>query len=320
MRRFSLLFLSLVAISTGLFLGLSPTPSTPDRQVRQLLQLSDTHIVETDPLDRMPIVGGGYGAVEVSQAPPVEQRDEKFRRFLAPSVKISVSGASGSGTICYYDPVKNLAYVATCGHLWNNGVMTAEEGLRRNMTCKVIIWYQNATKLAQTKEYDAKVIFYSHRSGCDTGLISFQPDFAPAYFPIAPVNYNIPPGSHQHSLGCDGAREVAHYDVEIIGPQGNDLITKYNSPRPGRSGGGLLSDDGYYIGTCWGTSAKDGSGIGYFTPLKVIYEFWRQQKGYEFLLEQKPGGGLGARQLPIINRIGPPTVFPPEYILIPGSK
>jgi hypothetical protein len=317
MRRF-LTLLALFVVATGLILSVG-TP-TPQRETHQLIQLSERHIIETHPLDNMPVVGGGYGELVSNQAAPVEQRGEEFRRWLCASVKISVTGASGSGTICYYDHSKNTAYVATCGHLWNNGAMSAEEGERKNMTCKVIIWYQNERNLDSTKEYPAKVIFYSHRSGCDTGLITFQPDWVPTYYPIAPLSYQIAPGSHQHSCGCDGGREVAHYDVEIVGPDGKDLITKYNSPRPGRSGGGLMTDDGYYIGTCWGTSRTDGSGIGYFTPVNVIHEYWRQQRGYEFLLNQPPFMGSAARQLPIINRSGPPMQFPQDYIPLPGSR
>jgi hypothetical protein len=316
MRRFSIFAFMFVVV--GVFIGAGILPE--QKTVQQIIQLSDTKIVGIDPLDNMPIVHGGYGDLLFNYAAPVEQRESEFRRWLSASVKISVSGASGSGTICYYDQSKNLAYIASCGHLWNSGTMSAEEGLRRNITCKIIVWYQNEEKLSSIKEYPAKLIFYSYRSGCDTSLLTFQPDWAPSYFPIASLDYKIPVGSHQHSCGCDGGREVAHYDVVIVGPEGNDLVTKYNSPRPGRSGGGLMSDDGYYIGTCWGTSSMDGSGVGYFTPINAIHQYWNQQKGYEFLLNQPPYCGAAARQLPIINRNGPLVDFPRDYIPLPGSR
>lgn len=273
------------------------------------------HVVEI--VEKMPIVQGGYGELVAASRPPIEQRGPEFRKFLAPSVKIAVSGGSGSGTICYYDPVKNLAYVATCGHLWDRGVMTVQEGQRRNIKCKVILFYHNDMKLSSPKEYDSKVIFYSHVNGCDTGLVTFQPDFIPDYFPLAPPDFVPKSGSHQHSLGCDGGSEVAHYDVEIIGIEGANLLTRYNSPRPGRSGGGLLNDEGFYIGTCWGTSVRDGTGVGYFTPISVIHGFWKQQEGYSFLLEQQPGGNFPARSIPIIDRNGPAGTYPKDYIPLP---
>jgi hypothetical protein len=79
-----------------------------------------------------------------------------------------------------------------------------------------------------------------------------------------------------------------------------------------------MDDYGYYIGTCWGTQYRDGSGKGYFTPLSAIHRFWNQQKGYEFLLSQKPGGA--ARKIPVVDAIGSQSLYEPEYILLPGGR
>lgn len=246
---------------------------------------------------------------------PVEQRGYEFRKWLAPSVKIAVSGGSGSGTIVYYDRTKNIAYVATCGHLWDWGSMTAEEGLRRNMTCKIITWYQNDKKLSEPKTYTAKVIFYTHVSGADTALVTFQPDWVPAYFPIASVDYKYKEGSMAHSVGCDGGDEVAHYEVQIVGLYGKSLTTVRNSPRPGRSGGGLM-DDKLYIATCVATSNVDGSGEGYFTPLSTIHQVW-SKNGYDFLLKIKPGIDM-ARSIKIIDRNSRQKSYEKDYILVPN--
>lgn len=273
-----------------------------------------TPIEHIHPLDNMPLVKGNPTPHYDSNA-PIEQRDEAYRKWLSPSVKISVSGASGSGTIVYYDSSSNTAYVATCGHLWSNGTMSAEEGKRRNLTCKIITWYHNEKKLESTKVYDAKVVFYSHISGADTALVTFQPDWVPTYFPIAPKEYEYKKNVHVHSCGCDGGQEVAHYDVEIIGMQSNDLVTFRNSPRPGRSGGGLM-DDQYYIATCWGTENYNGSGKGYFTPLSVIHRIF-SQNGYDFLIRIPPGGSA-ARELPVVDRNGSRGDYLKEYILLPG--
>jgi len=264
--------------------------------------------------DNMPLVKGSR-TLHKSSEPPIEQRGEAYRKWLSSSVKISVSNASGSGTIVYYNSSSNTAYVATCGHLWDEGIMSAEEGKLRNLTCKIVIWYQNEKKLKSTKVYNAKVIFYSNVSGADSALVTFQPDWVPTYFPIAPKNYKYKNGQRVHSCGCDGGREVAHYDVEIIGIQNNDLITFRNSPRPGRSGGGLM-DDQYYIATCWGTESYSGTGKGYFTPLSAIHRVF-SKNGYNFLLNIPPGGSA-ARELPIVDRNGSQGTYSEEYILLPG--
>lgn len=257
-------------------------------------------------------------SVPIPAFDPIAQRGPEYRKWLAPSVRIAVTGARGSGTICYYDPQKNLAYVISCGHLWSKGEMTAEQGRNRNLTCEIDVFYHNQDKLPNPRTYRANVIFYSHYNGADYSLLTFTPDWTPTYTPIAPVNYPIPRGSKQHSVGCDGATETAHYEVEIIGIQGNDLVTFRNSPRPGRSGGGLLSDDGWYIGICWGTERKDGSGKGYFTPLSVIHGGF-QRNGYGFLLQQTlPTEGELAQKIPIRDRTGPQQQYPKDYIPVPG--
>lgn len=227
-----------------------------------------------------PVLGDMHGAE------PKEDRGLEYKKFLEPSLKISVKAGSGSGTIIYYDKLKNIAYVATCGHLWPPGVMTADQAKKKNMKCSVITWYKNGKKLDQPVAYQAEVLFYSYTKGCDTALIQFSPDYSPEYFTIGPKNYNYIKGKTAHSMGCDLAKEVAHYEVEVIGIYGDDLVTRKNSPRPGRSGGGLVDENGTYIGTCWGTSDIDGSGEGFFTPLKAIHSFW-VQNGYEFLLVNK---------------------------------
>jgi len=246
---------------------------------------------------------------------PHENREEQYRRFLAASVKISVSGASGSGTITFYDHIKNEAYVSSCGHLWD-GSKTAQELQNNPVKCKIITWYHNGTKLSSPKEYPAQVVFWSNIRGYDSSLIKFTPDWKPDFFPIAPLSYPINIGSSFHSCGCDGGREVARYEIEIVGYRGEDLITTKNSPRPGRSGGGLMSNDGYYIGTCWGTSdTTGGGGIGYFTPLKSIHYVYNKN-GYSWLLNISTGL---ARKIPILDRNNVQGKYDSDYINYPDN-
>lgn len=249
--------------------------------------------------------------VQISKAQytPVPERTEQYNKWLSASVKISVNNTYGSGTIVYYDNKKNLAYIATCGHLWS-GTMSAKEGLNKKLTCQITSWWQNK-KLQTPKNYTAKVVFYNNVAGFDTALLTFTPDWIPNFFPIAPVYYQYKSGEYIHSLGCDRGSEVAHYKIKVVGVQRNNLTTIENSPRPGRSGGGLMTDE-YYIGTCWGTSSTDGTGYGYFTTLKAIYSVWKEN-GYGFLL-----GMSFAQKFPIIDRNNPQGIYAKEYIFIPS--
>lgn len=289
-----------------------------------------------DPIiDNMPIVEDHPLACMGSGAAPIEQRDPEVRRYLAPSLKIQVTRASGSGTIIYYNPDDGYAYVQSCGHLWP-GNMTAEEGKTRKIECEVETWYKNEEKLSGTKKYKAEVLWYSNTRGQDSSLLRFKPDWVPSYFPIAPENFPTPPGTKLHSCGCDGGREVAHYEVEVVGeePANNrplrglfrnrvadtpgswmDLVTRNNSPRPGRSGGGLMSND-YYVGICWGTSDVSGNGIGLFTPLATV-RYMNEKNGYGWLNDV---GSSPARKIPIVDRNGPQNKYPADYIPLPGGR
>lgn len=265
-------------------------------------------------VEPMPIVTDDPFAHLAHGGAPIEQRDEKYRRWLATGLKIQVTNASGSGTIVFYDTRDGWAYVQSCGHLWN-GNMTAEEGKTRKLTCKVITWYHNEKKLSGTRDYPAEVIYYSNTRGYDVSLLRFKPDWEPTYIPIAPSDFQYKEGARYHSVGCDGGREVAHYDVRFIGKREADIVTTENSPRPGRSGGGLMTDD-LYIGICWGTTDTAGNGNGLFTPLSVLRDY-NQRAGYGWLND---AGVNWARRIPIINRNRPQTTFPPDYIPLPQGR
>jgi hypothetical protein len=257
-----------------------------------------------------------------TQVAPIEQRGIEFKKWLAPSLKIAVQNASGSGTIVFYNPQDGYAYVQSCGHLWN-GSMSAEQGKSKSLTCHVITWYHNDVKLPSPKKYLAEVLWYYNVRGTDSSLLRFKPDWVPDFFPIGSVDYKFNKGDHLHSVGCDGGREVAHYDIEVVGLEASrrnsskdDLVTRQNSPRPGRSGGGLFTDDGHFVGICWGTSNPDGSGIGLFTPLQTIREM-NESNGYGWLNNV---GVSPAREIPILDRNNSQKRYPKNYIPLPGIK
>lgn len=267
-------------------------------------------------IDKMPLVEDDPFAAYASGLAPNEQREPEFRRWLCLGLKIKVRGASGSGTIVYFNAEDGYAYMQSCGHLWD-GNMTAEEGKNRKVTCTVITWYHNDKKLDAPREYPAEVLYYSNSRGRDISLLRFNPDWVPEFLPIAPQDFEYTKDMRLHSVGCDSGQEVAHYDVRYIGMRdvGSgwlDLVTTENSPRPGRSGGGL-STDRYYVGICWGTTSYDGSGNGMFTPLSTIRQY-NKQNGYGWLNDI---GENWAQMIPIRDRNNPQRQYPPNYIPMP---
>jgi len=253
--------------------------------------------------------------VSNSQAPK-EERDEKFKVFLLSSVKISVNGGSGSGTICYYEPEEGWAYVISCGHLWD-GNKSYKELLKNKEKAKIITWYPGSSRIDEPKSYEAEVLFYSNTRGRDCSCLRFKPDWNPNCFPIASLDHKINKGDKLNSLGCDGGREVARYEVEFLEKRGEDLITIKNSPRPGRSGGGLLTNSGWHVGVCWGTSdVVTGSGIGYFTPLESIHKVFIDN-GHEWILLL---GEFSGRNIPVFDWSEPSKKYDFNYIPIPTNK
>jgi hypothetical protein len=245
---------------------------------------------------------------------PIEQREEEFAEYLSASVKISVNGASGSGTICYYDPEEKWAYVISCGHLWDGNKPYKESEVKQK--AKITTWYHNNSKLKEPKTYESEILFWSNSRGYDCSLLRFKPDWKPNYFPIAPVDYSLPKGIKLNSMGCDEGKEVARYEVEFFEYRGLDLITQKNSPRPGRSGGGLVTDTEWYVGICWGTSdTTSGGGIGYFTPLSSIHEVFIKN-GHEWLIRLSEFSG---RNIPIYDWESPKKEFEWDFIPVPTA-
>jgi len=256
----------------------------------------------------MPLYKGTrqFSSIETGLAPQ-PNRDETVKKWLIPSVRIRVPGAAGSGTICYYDKSSNTAYVISCAHLFNRGDTKAT----------VEVFYKNEQKLSTPAKFDAKVIsFKVNYYGDDISFMTFQPDWIiQTWFPIASIDHIIDLQSTYMSCGCDGASEVACYFVKPQGIDGAFLATKENSPRPGRSGGGLMDKDGWFVGICVRTSDVSGNGTGYFVHLKTIHEYCKANK-LEFLLNlQKPNNIL--RIIPIIDRNGIQGTYPPDYVPSP---
>ena len=253
---------------------------------------------------------------EITHAEPIPKRDISVLYYLQCSVRISISNVSGSGTICYYDPQTNEAYVISCGHLFMG---TENPGQSAPKSAKIHVFYKNNIKLSTPQTFVAQLICHSAEE--DISILKFKPDWPiEHYFAIAPLEYPISQNEALESVGCDHAEETASYTVRVTEgmKSGRNLITQENSPRPGRSGGGLLTKDGYFVGIVWGTSQIDGTGYGYNVPLRRIYDYLKQFKETEWLLHVERGGNLYL--IPIINRDGTIFKVPNGYIPSPRSN
>ena len=246
----------------------------------------------------------------IQTSEPVAKRDVASRFYLQCSVRIQVGRVSGSGTICYYNASTNDVYIISCGHLFEG---TENPGQSKVDGVKVSVFYKNNEKLPQPQSFEAQVL--CHNAEEDISILTFKPDWVPQhYFVIAPENYPIQAGQSFESVGCDHAEETAAYTVRVQEgmESGRNLVTINNSPRPGRSGGGLLSNDGYYVGIVWGTSELDGTGYGYNVPLRRIYAYLGQYEQTKWLLSLM-SQSQNYELLPIINKDGSLYPVPNGY-------
>lgn len=250
---------------------------------------------------------------------PVPQYGEEYRKWLRVSVKIIEDGRIGSGTIVYAD--EYAVYVQTCGHIW--GDMTKSVSIKEmkkvQEKCKVVVYYDKDNKFLEPKVYEAEVLYYNNLggpgSGHDVGLLKFIPDRDFDYFPVAPSFFPVGKDYVLHSTGCDGGTETAHYKVQVLKISSESfphIVTTQNSPRPGRSGGGLFTET-YLVGICWGTSDKTGIGNGYFIPLQTI-RYYNELNGFGWLNDVNQDL---ARKIPIKDHTNQNTNFPENYIPLP---
>jgi hypothetical protein len=239
-----------------------------------------------------------------TNATPEEHREEAVQKWLGPTLRIS-NGGVGSGTICYYDKEKKLAWIISCGHLFSS----PEE---KHVTLEV--FYKNGKKLDSPEKFSGDVVAAKINGyEDDLSLITFTPNWEPDYFPIA-QEYTYVSGTTLYSCGCDGATEPACYFVKVD-TEKQLLVTRENSPRPGRSGGGLFSEDGFCVAVCVRTSDRSGNGLGYFVTLTQIHAFCKLHN-VEWLCSVGKKNAL-LQSIPIIDRNSQQKVYPPDYIPSP---
>lgn len=162
------------------------------------------------------------------------------QQLAAASVKISIDDGNGfsrgSGTVI--DSQERQALVLTCGHIFRDS-----QGKGRTTV--------DFTGPLELRGLPARVIGYDLKS--DLGLLVVETPHAVPSVPAAPVGYAVQEGWDVVSAGYPrgGALDVQKTRInsknKIVGPPNLQIA---GLPIEGRSGGGLISPDGYVIGVC----------------------------------------------------------------------
>lgn len=242
---------------------------------------------------------------------PSENRGDKYAKWLKITVRIRNVQYRwyGSGTICYYDHEKKLAYVISCGHLFKGS---------GDSNIDIHCFYKNDKKLDKYQSYPAKLVVYN--KDLDISLLTFSPDWdVDSYAPIMKDDYKMDPNKTYYSCGADEAQEIACYFMKWTGMDSRSMVLINNAPRHGRSGGGLMDENVNYVGLCWGSTNPDGigkGGKGMFVPLTTINSLLKS-KGFGWLIDLPNPNDIPARLIPIIDRTGPQKEYPKSYIPLP---
>lgn len=162
------------------------------------------------------------------------------QQLAAASVKISIDDGNGfsrgSGTVI--DSQERQALVLTCGHIFRDS-----QGKGRTTV--------DFTGPLELRGLPARVIGYDLKS--DLGLLVVETPHAVPTVPAAPTGYVVQEGWDVVSAGYPrgGALDVQKTRInsknKIVGPPNLQIA---GLPIEGRSGGGLISPDGYVIGVC----------------------------------------------------------------------
>lgn len=184
---------------------------------------------------------------------------------LNATVRIQVNDALGSsyGTGTIVDVHDDEALVVTCGHLFRDSAG------RGQISVDLKADGQSRTVPGTLLSYDA-----DHR---DIAVLSVRPGIKVKPVKVAGSGFRARVGAQVFSIGCDRGADpsVRRSRVTAIDKySGPPNIEVAGQPVDGRSGGGLFTADGKFIGVCNAADPQDDEGL--YAALATIH--WQLDK------------------------------------------
>lgn len=193
-------------------------------------------------------------------------RNASEQLAMQATVRLKVDDPEGTsyatGTVIHSHQGESL--VVTCGHVFRDangkGEITAEYGFANG----------------QRKTAAGELVFYD-ADARDIGLVAIRTSDRIVPVPIAGRDSNIDRGLDIFSIGCDHGEDPTIRRSRIKNRAAYDGAIKYDiygRPVDGRSGGGLFTADGEFIGVCNAAVVEVDEGI--YTALDTVY--WQLAK------------------------------------------
>ncbi len=224
-------------------------------------QSPDSQLVAVPPIDAPPAstpISHNAPRPTTHEHVPQGEIDPRKLAYQA-TVRLRIEDANGHsiGTGTIVDLHGSEALAVTCAHIFRDS-----QGKGRVLV--------DLFAEGQSRTVEGTVISYDLDR--DIGLISFLPGTQVAPARIAPAGYRFRAGDPVFSVGADHGRDPSVRESRItaidryLGPPN---IEAAGEPAPGRSGGGLFSQDGFLIGVCNHGDPADDEGI--YASLPTIH-------------------------------------------------
>jgi hypothetical protein len=189
------------------------------------------------------------------------------------SVRVNYPFAS-SGTVFKVIPNDKgyTSYILSTGHM------------KKREEPEIEFFFMDGEKLEKSLKVKGNILFLVENSekGVDFSLIEVTTKGKPSFVPIA--KKDAKKGDKCLSVGCDNASKPKCYSCTILSLGKRDYILENDSPRAGRSGGGLFLNH-EIVGVCWGAQIWGNKEVnGLFTRASVIRNLLINAD-YENLLE-----------------------------------
>lgn len=189
------------------------------------------------------------------------------------SVRVNYPYAS-SGTVFKVTPNDKgyTSYILSTGHM------------KKREDPQIEFFFMDGEKLDEPLVVKGNIIFLVENSfkGCDFSVIEVRTKGKPAFIPIA--KKDAKEKDKCLSIGCDSASVPKCYSCTVLNLEKLDYILENDSPKAGRSGGGLFLKH-EIVGVCWGCRTwgnEERNGL--FTRASVVRNLL-MTAGYEYLLE-----------------------------------
>jgi thiol-disulfide isomerase/thioredoxin len=233
------------------------------------------------------------------------------RDLVWASVRLRIEDSTGSscGTGTIVDARQGEALILTCGHIFRDSQekgRAAAEGSRRRIAVDLF-------GPVPAENIPGRLISFDESR--DVGLLSIHVPGPVTVVHVAPPGYHVKLGERVINVGCNNgeAPTARHASVasldRYLGPPNIEVT---GQPLPGRSGGGLFTENGLLIGICNAADRDDNQGL-YAALASVHEELDRARLAYVY----RPGVEGPAESLAAVDPPPMPWRMPQSGDLVP---